>query len=240
MEHTQGVDARERILNASIRLFSEKGYDATRVNEIADEAHVNKALIYYYFKSKEDILDQLVRSVIQNIASIALDFIHESIVKMIAEGRLDIETDRMRFADEAAIAYYLNKSSQYYERVLDYMLEYRAVIRILMLESLKQGKHHNSLFQFLEYLQPREDNLIFATIWNADQDFTLTGDMMVSKFFFGIMPLLSFAAYYDDFKGLTPIGDRALRDSFLLSCRGWLSSLVHGTDIMQRAGDTGK
>ncbi|MGI5900803.1 MAG: TetR/AcrR family transcriptional regulator, partial [Christensenellales bacterium] len=53
------IEAKERILRASSRLFSEKGYDAARVSEIAHEAGVNKALIYYYFKNKEDILNTL-------------------------------------------------------------------------------------------------------------------------------------------------------------------------------------
>jgi len=209
MEPTQSAEARERILDASIRLFSEKGFDATRVNEIADDVRVNKALIYYYFKSKEDILDQLVRSVIQQVGSIALDFIRESIVQMIGDGRLDIEPDRMRFRDRAAVEAYLSSSRRYYERALDYVLKHRVVIRILMLESLKRGKHHNSLFQFLEFLRPAEDNLVYATI---------TNDMMMSKFFFGIVPLINFAAYYDDYREMNTLSDQALRDSFLLCC----------------------
>jgi AcrR family transcriptional regulator len=43
-------EARERIIKAAIQLFSQKGYDATRVNDIASTANVNKALIYYYLK----------------------------------------------------------------------------------------------------------------------------------------------------------------------------------------------
>lgn len=43
------IEAKERILHASIQLFSEKGFDATSVTEIAKSADVTKALIYYYF-----------------------------------------------------------------------------------------------------------------------------------------------------------------------------------------------
>ena len=55
-------EAKERILQASVELFSRKGFDATSVTEIARSAEVTKALIYYYFKSKEEIMDSLVRS----------------------------------------------------------------------------------------------------------------------------------------------------------------------------------
>jgi len=57
--HFSREEAKERIIAASIKQFSEKGFDGTRVNEIAESADVNKALIYYYFENKEAILDQL-------------------------------------------------------------------------------------------------------------------------------------------------------------------------------------
>ncbi len=59
MDGTNTIEAKERIINASIELFSKKGFDAASVNEIAEQANVTKALIYYYFKSKEEILDYL-------------------------------------------------------------------------------------------------------------------------------------------------------------------------------------
>ncbi len=44
---------RKRILEAAVQLFSQKGYDATRVNEIAEKAKVTKGLIYYFLKAKK-------------------------------------------------------------------------------------------------------------------------------------------------------------------------------------------
>jgi len=75
LEHVSGIEAKERIINASKRLFSQKGYDATRVDDIAKTADVNKALIYYYFKNKEDILDSMLASLFDNAVSITLVFI---------------------------------------------------------------------------------------------------------------------------------------------------------------------
>lgn len=45
MRIEDSTESKSRILQAASRLFSEKGYDATRVHEIADAAGVNKALI---------------------------------------------------------------------------------------------------------------------------------------------------------------------------------------------------
>jgi TetR/AcrR family transcriptional regulator, regulator of cefoperazone and chloramphenicol sensitivity len=47
-----GVQARERILGAALRLFADQGYDGTSVREIAQAADVNIAAIAYYFGDK--------------------------------------------------------------------------------------------------------------------------------------------------------------------------------------------
>ena len=44
---------RNGLIDAAEKLFFERGYDNVTMDEIADEAEVNKALLYYYFKNKE-------------------------------------------------------------------------------------------------------------------------------------------------------------------------------------------
>ena len=51
-----GVDKRERILRAAVRVFARKGFYATRVSEIAKAAGVADGTIYLYFKNKDDVL----------------------------------------------------------------------------------------------------------------------------------------------------------------------------------------
>lgn len=46
----------DRILDTALKLFTEKGFDATTLQEIADRLGFTKAAIYYHFRSKEDIL----------------------------------------------------------------------------------------------------------------------------------------------------------------------------------------
>ena len=43
----------EGILQAAVRLFARKGYEATSTREIVEAAGVTKPMIYYYFKNKE-------------------------------------------------------------------------------------------------------------------------------------------------------------------------------------------
>ncbi|HET9162673.1 MAG TPA: TetR/AcrR family transcriptional regulator [Solirubrobacterales bacterium] len=53
------VDKRRQILDAAIRVFARQGFHATRVADIADEAGVAYGLVYHYFKSKEEVLNEL-------------------------------------------------------------------------------------------------------------------------------------------------------------------------------------
>lgn len=64
---------KERILDSAIKLFAEKGFDATSVDEIARNAEINKAMIYYYFSSKEELLSTIIRKSINEFTSIIED-----------------------------------------------------------------------------------------------------------------------------------------------------------------------
>lgn len=48
-----------KILDVSFRLFQEKGYDHTTIQDITDALGMSKGAVYHHFKSKEDILDNI-------------------------------------------------------------------------------------------------------------------------------------------------------------------------------------
>ena len=56
---TAAVDKRRQILDAGVRVFARQGYHGTRVSDIADEAGVAYGLVYHYFKSKDQVLNEL-------------------------------------------------------------------------------------------------------------------------------------------------------------------------------------
>lgn len=53
-------ERKNEILDTAQRLFHEKGYEQTSINAIIGEIGVSKGAFYYYFDSKEDLLDSLV------------------------------------------------------------------------------------------------------------------------------------------------------------------------------------
>ena len=57
-------DRPQEITDAALAAFAEKGYAATRVDEVAARAGVSKGLVYLYFKTKEEMFKAVVRSVV--------------------------------------------------------------------------------------------------------------------------------------------------------------------------------
>ena len=55
----ESESTREKIKEAATAVFVERGYDGARMQEIADRAGANKAMIYYYFNSKDELFEAI-------------------------------------------------------------------------------------------------------------------------------------------------------------------------------------
>lgn len=55
------IAKREAVLSTAARFFVEKGFHATSLDEVAEALHITKPTLYYYIKSKDDILFECVR-----------------------------------------------------------------------------------------------------------------------------------------------------------------------------------
>ena len=53
------VDRRRQILDAAVRVFARQGFHSCRVADIADEAGVAYGLVYHYFSSKDQVMNEL-------------------------------------------------------------------------------------------------------------------------------------------------------------------------------------
>ena len=63
---------RQEILEAAAGVFHEKGYKATSIQDIADAVGILKGSLYYYIRSKEDLLNEILQDVHQHaIANIS-------------------------------------------------------------------------------------------------------------------------------------------------------------------------
>lgn len=53
------MDKSQEILNAAEEVFVEKGYYGARMQAIADKAKINKAMLHYYFKNKDNLFQKI-------------------------------------------------------------------------------------------------------------------------------------------------------------------------------------
>lgn len=91
-------DRRNEILDIANKLFNEKGYDNTSVQDIINEVGIAKGTLYYYFKSKEEIMNGIIENISDKLLKasrkIAEDknlSVYEKLVKSIAA--LNLEED---------------------------------------------------------------------------------------------------------------------------------------------------
>lgn len=62
----QGSITKERIFQVALKTFSKYGYDGTRMEKIASEVGINKASLYFHFKSKEVLFCELFEGIVKN------------------------------------------------------------------------------------------------------------------------------------------------------------------------------
>ncbi len=66
--HAPAVDdTRAKILQVALELFAEKGYAATSTRELSERLGFTKAALYYYFRTKDDLLAALIQPVLDEL-----------------------------------------------------------------------------------------------------------------------------------------------------------------------------
>src|SRR4051794_31930068 len=63
------VDSRQRVFDAAADEFARRGYAGANVDRIARAARVNKAMIYYHFRSKAALYREILRDMFEAVAS---------------------------------------------------------------------------------------------------------------------------------------------------------------------------
>jgi AcrR family transcriptional regulator len=58
---------KHQILNAAEKVFTKKGFDLTRMDDIAEETGLSKGTLYLYFKSKDDLIIAILDRIFQGV-----------------------------------------------------------------------------------------------------------------------------------------------------------------------------
>ncbi|MCC5468430.1 TetR/AcrR family transcriptional regulator [Pelosinus baikalensis] len=158
-------DAKNRILQAAIQVFAEKSFEGSRVDEIAQEANVPKSVIYYHFKSKDEILEVLIQNFLQGYLNLlAMD-----------------ETDTHQKRVEQLTERFETRYSKFEENNAD-------IIRIIMIESLKKSNEKPVIFKMVEAMIEKE---IALHHWSNDEKH----ERLVAEFFTRFIPTYAYTCF---------------------------------------------
>jgi AcrR family transcriptional regulator len=102
-EGSAGYQAkRSELIHAAATVFAEKGFEAATLNDIAERVGTDRATLYYYFGSKQELLQEAVRGGVEaNLAEV------ERILKLdeTPDGKLRLIVERLLFSYEADYPY---------------------------------------------------------------------------------------------------------------------------------------
>lgn len=188
MARTNTPDARNRILQAAVKVFADRSFEGSRIDEIAEEAKVPKSLIYYHFKNKDEILAVLIRGFIDEytgLLSIAENDTHQS--------KAEAFSGRMR------------------NHYREFGMKNADLIRIILMDSLKKTMERPVVFQVVEALVATEEKFVIA----GQPDNYNRQERLVAEFFTSMMPVYAYLCFSESWAKYFNIEKEALDPMFL-------------------------
>jgi len=196
------MSTQEKILAAARQEFAARGLDGARVDRIAQSAGVNKAMIYYHFRSKEHLYDTVVQFFLESVKTFL--------------GRvLTEETDLKNLLLEVA---------KFYDRVFDASPEMPPII---LREMAAGGDRARNLFiqMFTEVDAPRRIRALFETevrkgrLRTVDTPQTFVSFVGMNLFYLMFSPLVNSVWEIDDEQSFRRSRPEAVVDLFLNGVR---------------------
>lgn len=185
-------NSKEKIINVAEEIFAEKGFDGARVDEIAKKAGVNKALIYYYFDSKDDILKSLFITLLTDVEKI--------------------------FSNLYSKTYDIYDIDKVLEGMLEFIMSKKDILKIAMIETLKSKSNNTLIIEVAEIIMKKEIDDVRKLyekkgVYFPDEEKKL----LVTEFFTGVMPMINYVVFQNEFSSYFNIDIETLKKNFLQS-----------------------
>ncbi len=136
--------SREEIINAAVVLFSQNGYHATSMQDVAHAVAIKKPSLYHHFESKEAILVAILESTMDRLIQ-QLEVIARSDLKSADKLREAIKTHAMAIArNPAGAAIFFREDRGLGEGYLQHYLakrdEFERLFRLIVKEGIERGE----------------------------------------------------------------------------------------------------
>lgn len=74
-----GEETHDRIIDAAVKIFAERGYGSTSVRDIAERARIRVSTLYHYFRSKDEMYAEVQRRVDVSVRDIVASCLNEDL-----------------------------------------------------------------------------------------------------------------------------------------------------------------
>ena len=167
---TRGAGRREAILSAALDEFSARGFEATRLDDVAKRAGIAKGTIYLYFRDKESLFQELVREMLTPLvgtiealeaADLPLPKIAEHIADLFMREVYDTrrkDVIRLMISEGRRFP---KLAEFYYQEVLSRII---AAVRALLARAAARGEAAPALVEFPQLIVAPG---LIAIIWNG-------------------------------------------------------------------------
>jgi AcrR family transcriptional regulator len=186
-------NSKQVILDAATQVFAEKGFDGSRVDEIARRAGVNKALLYYYFESKDKILEELMVGLVEEMVELK-----DQLTKDLGDTSLEEYFDNIQ-------------THAFIDPVFQFVKERKHMLQIITSEALKGSRDNDVFFQMIDLLM--EDGMRRVKQMKGQvRDYE---EFITTAFFFSLIPMLNFVNFGEKWAGHVNIDYQVVEAKFL-------------------------
>jgi AcrR family transcriptional regulator len=79
MAEKQEPETEKKIIDAAGEIFTRRGFHGTRMQDIADEAGINKALLHYYYRSKDKLFEEIFKHVVGEVINRIIEILDKEL-----------------------------------------------------------------------------------------------------------------------------------------------------------------
>jgi AcrR family transcriptional regulator len=189
----QREERRGQILDAALTVFSQKGYHATNVSDVAAQAGVSQGTIYWYFESKEELFTAAMLSVFTDLGQetvASLEAYETASEKLRALGRrMEGFVDGLEGILVMFLGYWASSpsSDQVGQFWVDLLVEYKNIVVGIIEEGVQSGEFRPVDAEALVWaLMSAYDGLAAYTMLMPDIDVKRVSQALVETILSGL------------------------------------------------------
>jgi len=139
------INTEERILKAAKSVFHRKGMYGARMQEIADEAGINKAMLHYYFRNKENLFKAVFSDAVEKIFMNVSKFLEsegtiDESIKNFVESYIDIMIENIYLPP-----FILNEINQNPEKLSEFFKPLLERIPVQLIKKILKETYENKI-----------------------------------------------------------------------------------------------